>query len=89
MYKASFKEYEGNHLAHTLSPDYLGKHDNGWEVEGEIHSDYYQWVNEFEARNGDMWVKGDFENEVCASSEEVYEEFIKLFPPEDWDYWDI
>jgi len=89
MFEVNFSEYKNTDMAHTLSPDYLGRHDNGWIIEGEIHTDYCQWVNEFEAHNNDMWVKGNFENEVQASSEEVYKEFIKLYPPEKWSYCDI
>lgn len=65
-------------------------HENGWVVKGEIHENYYEWVNEFEAihpKFGRVW--GDFENEVYADSEEGFENFYKEFPPHEWDYADI
>ena len=88
MYKVEFN-IQG-HLAKTLEPEYIGEH-NGWIVEGEIQCDYYKWVNEFTARKigSPEWVKGNFETTVTASSKEAYDEFVKLFPPVDWDYWDI
>lgn len=78
------------HLAKTLKPEYIGERD-GWVVAGEIHEDYYKWVNDFVATKvgTNMWVRGNFETIVTASSKKAYDEFIKLFPPIDWDYWDI
>lgn len=77
----------------TLSPSYIGKHDNGWEIVANIHEDYFEWVNSFVAYKHDGWlgafVAGDFESEVVASSQEAYDEFLKLFPPDAWDYDDI
>lgn len=88
MYKIKF-DVPG-HLAKTLPIEVVGKHDNGWTVDAEIHTDYYSWVNYFQAKheNGD-WVKGDFEKEICASSKEAYDAFVAIWPPDDWDYWDI
>lgn len=79
-----------NHQAKTLKPEYIGEHD-GWVITGEIHEDYYEWVNDFVAHKigTDEFVKGNFETEVTASSKEAYDEFVSKFPPEDWDYWDI
>lgn len=85
------KEFNiSGHLAKTLEPGYIGEH-NGWIVEGEIHEDYYEWVNEFTAHKigSTKWVKGNFETTVTASSKKAYDEFVSLFPPTDWDYWDI
>ena len=88
MYKVEFNIR--GHLAKTLEPEYIGEH-NGWIVTGEIHEDYYKWVNSFEAYKigTEEFVRGDFENIVEASSKEAYDEFVKLFPPVDWDYWEI
>ena len=86
-YKKQFETK--NHLARTLDPEAIGTHENGWTVTGEIHEDYYLWVNEFSATKGKMWVKGDFEAEVTASSKKAYDEFVKEFPYYEWDYWDI
>lgn len=74
----------------TLSPSDLGTHDDGWTVVGEIHEDYYEWVNEFKAihpKYGKVW--GDFEGTVYADSEEGFQDFYKHHTPEAWDYMDI
>ena len=76
----------------TLDPLYIGKHEDGWEIIGGIHEDYYEWINSFVAYKHEYpygFVAGDFEDEVVASSEEVYQEFVKRYPPEAWDYGDI
>jgi hypothetical protein len=74
----------------TLRPSDLDVRINGWVVTGEVHEDYYEWVNYFEANHpsfGRVW--GDFESEVHADSQEAYDDFIKNFQPESWDYHDI
>lgn len=88
MYEVEFNIT--GHKAKTLEPEYIGEHD-GWIVAGEIHEDYYKWVNEFTARKigSTEWVRGNFETTVTASSKKAYDEFVSLFPPIDWDYWDI
>ena len=88
MYKVEFNVQ--GHLAKTLEPEYIGEH-NGWVVAGEVHENYYRWVNDFIAIKigTNMWVKGNFETIVEASNKEAYDEFVKLFPPVDWDYWSI
>jgi len=78
------------HMANTLPPEYPGVNISGWVIKGEIHNDWYDWVNEFEAEHpiyGKVW--GDFENEVFADSEEGINNFIENHPPEEWDYHDI
>lgn len=65
-------------------------HESGWTITGEIHEDYYVWVNAFEATHpafGKVW--GDFESEVHADSEEGFSDFWKHHEPEAWDYQDI
>jgi len=82
--------YSGGHMALTLCPSELGENASGWNIQGAIHEDYYEWVNEFEAVHsffGKVW--GDFESEVYADSEEAFEDFYKNHPPQEWDYWDI
>ena len=37
------------HNANTLPKECIGKNESGWEISGEIHEDYYEWVNDFEA----------------------------------------
>jgi hypothetical protein len=88
MYVEEFN-IEG-HDANTLPTDCVGDNESGWKIKGEIHEDYYEWVNDFEAEHpkyGRVW--GNFETEVNADSEEGYRNFIKSHPPEAWDYWDI
>lgn len=78
------------HLASTLDPEYLGTHNNGWTINGEVHEDYYTWVNEFEAVHlifGRVW--GNFEYTVYADTREGYSDFVNHFPVSYWDYWDI
>jgi hypothetical protein len=74
----------------TLDEDYLGTHENGWTIEGKVCYDYAYWVNAFKAThvNGDV-VYGDFEEEVFATSQAVYDQFIAEFPPAEWDYLEI
>ena len=88
MYKVKFEKFGSR--ARTLSPYYLGEHD-GWIITGQIHRDYYEWVNSFEAYKigTKEFVKGDFEKMVEASSKKVYDEFVGKFPPTEWDYLDI
>jgi hypothetical protein len=78
------------HDARTLDPSFIGKNESGWTISGEIHEDYYEWINEFEANHelyGKVW--GDFEKTVYADSEEGYLDFCKNHPVSEWDYWDI
>lgn len=82
--------YSGGHMAFTLDPSELGEHASGWVISGEIHEDWYEWVNEFEATHPDFGrVWGNFEEVVYADSEEAFEHFYKNHPPNEWDYWDI
>lgn len=65
-------------------------HTSGWTIKGEIHEDYFIWVNKFEAIHPKFGrVFGDFENEVTADSEEAFADFWKNHKPEAWDYQDI
>lgn len=81
--------YSSNN-ALTLHPSEIGNNASGWEIEGEIHEDYYEWVNYFEAVHPDFgFVYGDFENVVYASSEEAYNHFMQCHAPQSWDYADI
>ena len=78
------------HDAHTLDPSVLGMNDSGWHIEGDVHEDYYEWVNEFKATHNNGWeVWGDFEDIVYATSEEAFNHFIDNHPPNEWDYQDI
>jgi len=89
MYQAVFN-YKG-HDANTLRPEDIGSHPDpdGWFVEGEVHEDWYEWVNEFSATKGRWKVWGDFEHTVYATNEKAYNDFIKYHEPNEWDYWDI
>ena len=65
-------------------------HGSGWTITGEIHEDYYKWVNDFEATHPKFGkVAGNFEKEVTADSEEAFEDFWKNHQPDAWDYGDI
>ena len=84
------KEFKDEfYSAYTLDPSVVGKNDNGWEIKAEIQEDYFEWINYFEAKKGKMWVKGNFEDKVYASSKKAYEDFRKYFNPQIWDYYDI
>lgn len=74
----------------TLPPSAVKKNKGGWKVEAYVHEDYIRWINYFEAdhpKYGFVW--GDFESYVYASSQEAYEDFIRHWSVERWDYWDI
>ena len=92
-YKVTFAP--NNHYihawAHTLCPSVIGfNKESGWTVEGEVHEDYYEWVNDFVAKHPVYgYVKGNFETVVTAKSKKAYKHFIEYHPPEEWDYWDI
>ena len=76
--------------ARTLRPEHLGEQPSGWTITGEIHEDYYEWVNYFDATHPTLgWVRGDYESEIEASSMKAYTHFINNHPPEEWDYHDI
>lgn len=65
-------------------------HPDGWTISGVIVEDYCYWVNIFEASHpvhGRVW--GNFEEEVCADSEEGFTAFLADHPYEEWDYYDI
>ena len=77
-------------MARTLSPFDLGENDSGWTITGQVVEDYYEWVNYFEAVHAAYGeLKGDFEHEVTAESQEAYDHFIKNHPFAVWDYYDI
>ena len=65
-------------------------HDSGWTITGDIHEDYYRWVNDFKAVHPTLGkVVGNFESEVKATSEEAFKHFWKNHTPNAWDYEDI
>jgi hypothetical protein len=102
MFKQAFTS-QFNSQARTLEPEEVfgptwGKqtgqhsytHPDGWTICGEIHEDYFYWVNDFEATHPVLgWVKGNFETEVCASSREAYDDFVRKHEAIEWDYYDI
>lgn len=66
------------------------EHTSGWTIQGEVHKDYFEWVNFFDARHPVYGhVYGNFEKEVRADSEEAFQHFYKNHPPEAWNYGDI
>ena len=77
-------------MAATVRVGELGLNPSGWKIDGEVHDDWFQWVNEFEATHpvfGRVW--GDYEKEVFADSQEAYEHFFAHHPPNLWDYDEI
>lgn len=83
-------DFKSEYGALTLNPEEIGEHPDGWIISGEVHEDYYEWVNEFEAHHptyGKVW--GNFEEEVYAESEEGFQHFYKNHTPVAWDYGDI
>lgn len=92
MFTVSSEElgYLGGHMAFTLNPLDLGENDSGWTISGDIHEDWYEWVNWFEASHPDFGrVWGDYESRVWADSEKAFRHFYRCHPPQEWDYWDI
>ncbi len=90
MFTKNDFNYQGGHMALTLHPSELGVNESGWSISGQVHEDYYEWVNYFEAVHpvfGRVW--GDFEDVVYADSEEAFNDFYKNHEPIHWDYWDI
>lgn len=84
------KDFHSPGGALTLRPHDIGEHKDGWTITGEIHEDYYEWVNDFTAVNpsyGAVW--GDFEGKVYATSQEAFDHFYSHHTPEAWDYGDI
>ena len=95
------KDFKSEDGALTLSPSevttsnaeegiHKRTHKDGWTIKGEIHEDYFVWVNKFEASHpkfGKVW--GDFEDKVYADSEEGFKDFFEKHKPHAWDYGDI
>jgi hypothetical protein len=89
MFKKEF-ELDFDHEARTLYPGAIGTHENGWTITGEIHEDYYEWVNYFEASHPIHGkVKGCYETYIEADTKMAFEAFEKEFPANIWDYYDI
>ncbi len=90
-------------MANTLSPEqvcslkdpdvtgeYTKLHPDGWTITGRIVEDWFYWVNDFEAHHplfGE--VRGNFEEEVFATSHECLKNFLMNHAPDVWDYMDI
>lgn len=95
------KQYNSKNGALTLKTEevkdiylgdgrYMKTHNDGWTIIGEIHEDYYEWVNEFIAihpKYGKVW--GDFEDKVFADNIDGLNNFYTTHTPDDWDYGDI
>lgn len=74
----------------TLGESDIGSHADGWTIVGEVHEDYFLWVNDFIATHASLgMVWGNFEQEVVATSEEAFADFYVNHKPGAWDYWDI
>ena len=69
---------------------YTRTHKDGWTISGCITEDWFEWVNDFVATKSDgSFVKGNFEDEIIASSIKAVKDFLKNHTPSAWDYWDI
>lgn len=74
----------------TLQVSDLGTHNSGWTIEGEIVSDYFEWVNQFVATHPVYGrIEGDYEHQIYAPSKPAWEHFHQNHPPFHWDYRDI
>lgn len=70
--------------------EFTRTHEDGWTITGVIEEDYYVWVNDFEAtKENGSFVRGNFEDEIKASSVKALKDFLKNHTPDAWDYWDI
>jgi len=79
----------GSSEARTLCPSFIGNNKSGWNIKGEVHEDYYEWVNYFVANHPIYGViKGDFEGFILASSQAL-KHFLEHHHFEVWDYYDI
>jgi hypothetical protein len=68
----------------------IATHASGWTIEGELHEDWYSWVNKFKATHPVHGkVVGDFMSKIKATSEEGFRHFMKHHEPNDWDPEDI
>ena len=73
-----------------MGGEHTRTHESGWTITGEVHEDWFTWVNDFKATHPTLGeVKGNFEYNVYATSEEAYNHFYENHEPMDWDYWDI
>lgn len=81
---------EGN-MTSILEGNIFSKtHSSGWTIKAKIKSDWYSWINKFEADHpvhGKIY--GDFGKKVIAKNKEAFDHFVKHHPPEEFDYWDI
>jgi hypothetical protein len=83
-------DWTSHGIARTLPAKNGFIKETGWTIEGPIHQDYFEWINEFEATHPKHGrVKGDFEQCVQASSKKAYEQFLKDHPYDEWNYMDI
>ena len=74
----------------SVSDTLTKTHASGWTISGKVRTDYFSWVNYFEAKHPLYgWIKGNFENTVEASSEKGYYHFYQHHTPRTWDYGDI
>lgn len=71
------KHFDSLGGALTLDSSVVGVNTSGWTVKGQIHEDYYEWVNEFSASHpeyGRVW--GNFETVVKATSKKSFRSFL-------------
>ena len=65
---------------------YTREHPDGWIITGEVHEDYYVWVEDFTAIHPEFGeVSGSFDGEIRATSEEAFTHFYYRHKPDIWD----
>lgn len=62
---------------------------DGWVIDGELHCDYFCWIEEFKATKGDMVVEGDANDTIHATSKEAYDLFMEEIGLSTFDTYDI
>lgn len=70
---------------------YIKHHeDTGWTIIGKCISDYYHWVDEFEAHHPiHGMIFGSFNKKVYAESKECFDNFVSSHHYEEWNMQDI
>ena len=85
-------EYVANDLVYSPNSGivYSHVHESGWKISAVIHEDWFHWVNKFEAYHPIFGiVRGDFEDNITATSRKGLEHFLFNHPYQEWDYADI
>jgi hypothetical protein len=82
--------FDSDNPEHHHNVEMTKTHESGWTIIAEVHEDWYEWINDFNAIHpvyGKVW--GNFEEEVYADSKEGFDHFVEHHPYNRWDYHDI